>query len=120
MEEEDRKKSLRMISFGKILANKLLLLRSYIAESYGRLRASNSVQDTNIALTKTSDILSHVGNNLWGVYQRHITNDFCILVTLLFTIADRIVQVYKILILGVSIQYFWVVLFVLRNPDRIT
>ena len=63
--------------------------------------------------------ISHLGNNLWGVYQRHITNDFCILVTLLFTIADRIVQVYKILILGVSIQYFWVVLFVLRNPDRI-
>lgn len=37
-----------------------------------------------------------------------------------FTIADRIVQVHKILILGESIQYFWVVLFVLRNPDRIT
>lgn len=105
-----------MISFGKILANKLHLLRSYVAEGYGR--ASNSVQDINIALTKTSDI-SHLGNNLWGVYQRHITNDFCILVTLLFTIADRIVQVYKILILGESIQYFWVVLFVLRNPDRI-
>ena len=30
------------------------------------------------------------------MYQRHITNDFCILVTLLFTIADRIVQVHKI------------------------
>lgn len=56
MEEEDRKKSLRMISFGKILANKLHLLRSYVAEGYGRLRASNSVEDTNIALTKTSDI----------------------------------------------------------------
>lgn len=119
MEEEDRKKPLRMISFGKILANKLHLLRSYVAEGYGRLRASNSVQDINIPITKTSDI-SHLGNNLWGVYQRHITNDFCILVTLLFTIADRIVQVHKILILGESIQYFWVVLFVLRNPDRIT
>ena len=86
MEEEDRKKSLRMISFGKTSANKLHLLQSYIVECYGRLRAPNSVQDTNIALTKTIDI-SHLGNNLWGVYQRHITNDFCIQVTLLFTIA---------------------------------
>ena len=100
MGEEDRKNSLRMISFSKILANKL----SPFTKLYrGELRASSCTQVGSRYQYRTNKNIrhiSHLGNNLWGVYQRHITNDFCILVTLLFTIADRIVQDHKILILA--------------------